>query len=1055
MSDVTKPLFTRVAPDVDLPRLDHAVLELWKDTDAFHGSVERRPADSEYTFYDGPPFATGTMHYGHVLQAVIKDVVPRYWTMRGHRVARRFGWDTHGLPVEMEVERMLGISGPVEIAEYGIDRYNAACRALVEHAAAEWEAITTRVGRWVDFEDDYRTMDPTFMETVWWVFRTLWDKGLVYHSFKVLPYSWGAVTPLSNFEVNLGGYRDVEDPSLTVRLEVVDGSGPVEPGDRLAVWTTTPWTIPANLGVGVGTDIEYAAVRDGGHRTWVAADLAGTVFESPEVLARTTGAEMVGATYQPAFPHFADLAARGAFVVIPLPEATTEEGTGLVHLAPAFGEADLAAFAAAGIDLIVDPVDAQGNFTDQVPEVAGMNIKDADRVLVDMLETSGALLRNERIVHAYPFCYRTDTPLIYKAIPTWFVAVETFRHRMAQLNEEILWVPEVVGTKRFGNWLTEARDWAVSRNRYWGSCIPVWVCDTGDHQVCIGSRAELQERSGVWLEDLHREFVDPVTFRCDRCDGTMTRIPEVLDCWFESGSMPYAQIHYPFENQERFARRFPADFIAEGLDQTRGWFYTLVVLAAALFDQIPFRNCVVTGLILAEDGRKMSKRLKNYPEPDAVLDTFGADALRAYLIDSPLVRADPLRFSEDGVRSYVRSVLLPLWNAFSFFTTFAEADGITAVDLAAAPPFEERPELDRWIMSVLQSLIASVNDEMERYRLFAVINPILGFVDELTNWYIRRSRRRFWSKRTGTEDADKLAAFATLYEVLVTFAKVAAPVLPFVTEHLYQTLVRPVDQAAPVSIHHTDYPVSDETVIDVELETDMRVVRAVANLGHSLRRHHEVRVRQPLAAVTVVTRDERAMQAVVTHRDLIAEELNVKTVLVDTDESAVVELTAKPNFRLLGRRLGAKTREVAAAIEELDHASVERIAAGETLTVAGQAIGPDDVVVRRQARPGRIVGTEGPLCVALDDALDPALVAEGMARDLISRIQAMRRDLGLAVTDRIEVGWDTPDPGLAGAVEQHRDLIAAEVLATGITRTEGGNNTQIGASPLTLTITPV
>ncbi len=1034
MTELNTPLFTRVGPDLDLPALDHEVLALWRDTDAFHRSVEMRPAESEYTFYDGPPFATGTMHYGHVLQAVIKDVVPRYWTMRGYRVERRFGWDTHGLPVEMEVERQLGISGPVEIAEYGIDRYNAACRALVDTAAAEWEVITTRVGRWIDFEDDYRTMDPDFMETVWWVFRTLWDKGLVYHSFKVLPYSWGAVTPLSNFEVNLGGYQDVDDPSVTVRLEVVTAAGPASPGDRLLVWTTTPWTLPSNLAVGVGADLDYVAVADGDRRAWVAAELADTVFGEPvSVQATAKGADLVGVGYRPAFPYFADLADQGAFVVLPLPEATTDEGTGLVHIAPAFGEADFAAFQVAGLDLLVDPVDPQGNFTDQVPDVAGMNIKEADAVLVDMLERSGALFRNERIVHAYPFCYRTDTPLIYKAIPTWFVAVEQYRERMAELNEGIRWVPEAVGTRRFGNWLREARDWAVSRNRYWGSCIPVWVCAEG-HRVCIGSRAELERLSGVWLDDLHRDVVDPVTFPCSECGGLMHRVEEVLDCWFESGAMPYAQIHYPFENEDRFARRFPADFIAEGLDQTRGWFYTLVALAAGLFDDIPFRNCVVTGLILAEDGRKMSKRLKNYPEPGTVLETFGADALRAYLIDSPLVRAEPLRFSEDGVRSYVRTVLLPLWNAFSFFTTFAEADGITAEDLAAAPPLADRPELDRWIVSVLQSLIGAVNDEMERYRLFAVINPVLGFVDELTNWYIRRSRRRFWSKRTGSDDADKLAAFATLYEVLVTFAKVAAPVLPFVTEHLYQALVRPVDPEAPASIHHTDYPTSDPARIDPALEGDMAVVRAVTNMGRSLRRHHEVRVRQPLAAVTVITRDDGARRAVAAHRELIAEELNVKEVEVGDDESSVVELTAKANFRILGRRLGARTAEVAAAVEALDHATIDRLVAGGTVVAAGVDIGPDDVVVRRQSLPGRLVLTEGPLCVALDAEPGPELVAEGRARDVISRIQAMRRSRDLAVTDRIEVRWDTDDEALAAAIGSHADLIAAEVLATGVTR---------------------
>jgi len=1050
--------FRRVDPRVDLAGLDKRILDLWDATDAFAQSVALRPEDSEYTFYDGPPFATGSPHYGHLLQAVVKDIVPRYWTMRGHRIERRFGWDTHGLPVEMQVEEELGVSGPRQIAALGIAAYNEACRAKVDATTArggEWEVITRRIGRWIDFADDYKTMDVEFMESVWWVVKQLWDKGLLYEDFKVLPYSWGAVTPLSNFEVNLGGYRDVEDPSITLRLAVVDDAGPLRSGDWLLVWTTTPWTLPSNLAVAVGEQLDYVAIADGGQRYWVAADRVSFVWpDGAETVAHATGAELLGASYEPPFDYFGYERDRGAFRVIGSVDVTTEEGTGLVHMAPAYGEADLLALQAAGLDVLVDPVDYEGRFTAEVPDVAGLNVKEADAPLLRLLEERGAVFRSGRIVHSYPFCWRTDTPLIYKAIPTWFVRVEAFRDRMAELNQRIRWVPEAVGARRFGNWLSDARDWAVSRNRYWGSCIPVWRCDGCDERRCIGSRRELEELSGVWLDDLHKHVVDVVTFPCAACTGTMHRVPEVLDCWFESGAMPYAQIHYPFDNAERFGRRFPADFIAEGLDQTRGWFYTLVVLAAALFDEVPFRNCVVTGLILAEDGRKMSKSLRNYPDPTDVIDEFGADALRAYLIDSPVVRAETLRFSEDGVRTYIRTVLLPLWNAFSFFTTYAEADGITVADLRSAPPLPERSEIDRWILSVLQSLVTAVNREMEEYRLFAVIAPILGFVDDLTNWYIRRSRRRFWSRRSGGDDTDKLAAFATLYEVLVTFAKVAAPVLPFVTEELYQQLVRSLDKDAPVSIHHTDYPEADPTHIDEQLETDMAVVRRVVNMGRALRKHHDLRVRQPLAEVTVVSRDAAVTRAVATHTELVAEELNVRRVVLDDIEAHIVELSAKANFKVLGPRLAGRTKEVASAIEALDHATVDRLVGGETLEILGERIGEDDVVVRRQPRPGHVVETEGALTVSLDISLDDDLVAEGLAREVVSRIQILRRDTGLDVVDRIDVRWDTADAALAAAIAGNADLISGEVLAASITREPGLEATavEIEAVPLAVAI---
>lgn len=1053
MSETT---FPRVTADVDFPALDARVLAFWDSIDAFGRSVQMRSPDDEYTFYDGPPFATGSPHYGHILQGVVKDIVPRYWTMRGHRVERRFGWDTHGLPVEMEVEKQLEVSGPREIEELGVDVFNEACRAMVNHTTEDWYDITRRIGRWVDFDDDYKTMDVDFMESVWWVFGQLWERGLVYRDFKVLPYSYGATTPLSNFEANMD-YRDVEDPAITVSVEVMEGTDAVDVGDRLLFWTTTPWTVPSNLAIAVGAELSYVPVDRDGVRHWIAADRVAAVFGDDAVTGpEVPGSALIGARYAPPLPYFADRTADGAFAVIASDDVTTDEGTGLVHMAPAYGEADFLALQEAGIDVLVDPVDAEGRFTDEVPDVAGLNVKDADAALIDLMKEAGSIVGRSTITHSYPFCWRTGTPLIYKAIPTWFVAVEQFRDRMVAVNRDIRWVPEAIGANRFGNWLEAARDWAISRNRYWGSAIPVWECDGAGHQVAVSSRAELEEHSGVMLDDIHKHFVDEVTWPCPDGDGTMRRVPEVLDCWFESGSMPFAQIHYPFENEERFEQRFPADFIAEGLDQTRGWFYTLLVLSAAIREQAPFQNCVVTGMILAEDGRKMSKSLKNYPDPTHVLDAFGADALRAYLIDSPVVRGEPLRFSENGVREVVRTVLLPLWNSYSFFTTYAEADGITAADLAAAPPESERPEIDRWILSVLQSLIADVNEEMEAYRLFAVVSPVIGFVEHLTNWYIRRSRRRFWAHRGSGDDTDKLSAFATLFEVLTTFSKVAAPVLPFVTEEIHQGLVRSTDPDAPESVHHTDYPVADASVIDRDLEASMRTVRTVVNLGRGLRKREALRTRQPLATVTVVTRDDSEAQAVRQHRDLIAEELNTRDVEVHANEAGLVDLTAKPDFKVLGPRFGKEMRSVAAAVVSLDHETLASMLDGVPEPVTGHELTADDIVITRMPRPGTAVASEGSLSVALDTTIDDDLRTEGTARELVNRIQSLRRNLGFDVVDRVSVAWSSDAPGLRAAFAAHRAFIAGEVLAVDVVEgtDEHGQVVDVLGDAVTLSVTP-
>ena len=1033
------------------------MLAFWNDIDAFRTSIEMRDPANEYTFYDGPPFATGSPHYGHILQGVIKDIVPRYWTMRGYRVERRFGWDTHGLPVEMEVEKKLGVSGPSQIADIGIDTFNEACRLMVNNTTDDWYEITAKMGRWVDFDNDYKTMDVDYMESVWWVFRQLWDRGLIYKAFKVLPYSYGATTPLSNFEANLD-YRDVDDPSITVRVEVTDDNGPVRDGDWLVFWTTTPWTVPSNLGIAVGEDIDYVKVLPEGDARphWVARDLAESVFpEGAEIVGSATGSELMGTSYTPPFDYFGDQRKHGAFRVIGSPEVSTGEGTGLVHMAPAYGEADFVAMQAAGIAAIVDPVDAVGEFTHEVPDVAGLNVKDADKTLIDLLKIRGALVQHSTIRHSYPFCWRTATPLIYKAIPTWFVAVERFKDRMVEVNHDIRWVPASIGEKRFGNWLEGARDWAISRNRYWGSCIPVWECDACDENLAVASREELFELSGILLDDLHKQFVDEVTIPCATCEGTMLRVPEVLDCWFESGAMPYAQIHYPFENKERFDRRFPADFIAEGLDQTRGWFYTLVVLATAIKDEAPFQNCIVTGMVLADDGRKMSKSLKNYPDPSHVIDEFGADALRAYLINSPIVRGEPLRFVESGVRDVVRTVLLPLWNSYSFFSTYAAADNLTANDLANAPALADRPEIDRWIISMLQSLIADVNEEMEAYKLYAVVPPIIGFVGHLTNWYIRRSRRRFWARRTEDSDADKLAAFATLHEVLSTFARVAAPILPFITEEIYRGLVVAVDPDAPQSVHHTDYPVADTSAIDRELESAMADVRTIVTLGRGLRKKHDVRVRQPLHSVTVVTRSEPTARAVRNHAGLIAEELNVQEVTVHEDEAGLVDLSAKADFRALGPRLGSDMKTVASGISELGHATIGRLLDGARVEVAGFSISADDLVIVREPRDGTVVASDRHISVALDTAIDEELRIEGIARELINRIQNARRQLDLDVSDRITVDWHSPDSVVAAAFRDHADLIAEEVLATGLAEAGPGtvDPTSIGDASVQLEIT--
>jgi isoleucyl-tRNA synthetase len=1023
--------FEKLPTDPSLPEMERGVLELWERLDAFQESNRRRAGGPEFVFYDGPPFATGTPHYGHLLVGTIKDIVLRYWSMRGYSIERRFGWDCHGLPIENLAQDALGLNGAPDIRARGVAEFNEQCRSMVMTYVGEWRAVVTRMGRWVDFDNDYKTMDPTFMESVWWVFKQLWDKGRIYRAHRIVPYSYKLSTPLSNLEAS-ANYKDVQDPAITVRFRVRDAEAKFGAGPPVFIlaWTTTPWTLPGNLGLCVGPDIEYRLISDlsAGQRYVIAAERLGAYYKSEseyETLASFTGKDLAGVAYEPLFPYFA--AQPKSFRVLVDEFVSTGDGTGIVHMAPAYGEDDYRICRREGIEL-VDPLDAECRFTAAVPEHEGALCKDADKAIIRRLKDDGKLVRHDTLVHSYPFDERTDTPLVYRAIEAWYVKVEDLRERMVTLNEQIRWVPEAIGKNRFGNWLKDARDWNISRNRFWGSCIPVWIAEDGSDSICIGSIRELEELSGQQVTDLHKHRIDPIEIVKD--GKRYRRTPEVLDCWFESGAMPYGQKHYPFENKERFDATFPADFIAEALDQTRAWFYYLLVLSTALFDKPSFRNVVVNGLVLAEDGAKMSKSKKNYPDPGKILEQIGADALRAYLIDSPVVRAEPLRFSERGLKEIVRTVVLPYWNALSFFGTYASLDGWDP-RTRAARPVSERAELDRFVLSVLESLVRDVNREMEAYRLYNVVPRLVDFIDVLTNWYVRLSRRRFWKSQ---DDADKADAYSTLYEVLTTFARVVAPFMPFLSEFVYQRTVRPVDAAAPESVHFNDFPSMRSERIDAVLEARMLFTRRVVSLGRRLREEQKLKVRQPLARLTVVTRSAEAGEAALATAALIREELNVKAVATSADEAGFCTLSLKPNFASLKGRAGPKLKEIGQGLAAWGFPEVARLEAGESLPLAGEAIALADVLLQRKPAPGRVVATEGDVTLVLDTELTPELVQEGLARELVSVLQQARKAKGLEVSDRVRVIWDSADADVVTAIERHAATIAEEVLAVALGR---------------------
>ncbi|MBE6391087.1 MAG: isoleucine--tRNA ligase [Lentisphaerae bacterium] len=1047
--------FKNISNQVDFPAMEEEVLKFWQENRTFEKSLEQRKDNDEFVFYDGPPFATGLPHYGHLLAGTIKDVVPRYQAMLGKYVERRFGWDTHGLPIEALAQDALGISGTYEIKEFGVDKFNEQCRSMVLRYVGEWRKTVTRMGRWVDFDNDYKTMEPRFMETIWWIFKQLWEQNRVYKSYRIMPYSWKLSTPLSNFEAG-SNYKDVQDPAVTVRTPVLSGSDPAWGKTYLLIWTTTPWTLPENLAICAGPDIDYVIVRDLTDEEKVCYVMAEArvpaLFKKPEqyeTVAKLKGSDLKGWTYEPLFPYYAEHAADGAFRVLNDAYVSTDDGVGLVHQAPAYGEDDFRVCKEAGINIIADPLDASCNFTDKIPEYAGRFCKDCDKDIIKRLKEEGKLVHQATITHSYPFCDRTDTPLIYRAIEAWYVRVEDLHERLANNNSGVHWQPEYVGSKRFGNWLLNARDWNISRNRFWGSCIPVWINDEDpEDRICVGSVAELEELSGEKVTDLHKHFVDKIVIRKD--GKTYHRTPEVLDCWFESGAMPYAQQHYPFENKERFEKNFPADFIAEGLDQTRGWFYTLLVLGTCLFDKSPYRNVVVNGLILAEDGQKMSKRKKNYPDPLLVVNRYGADALRLFMLGSQVVRAEDLRFSEAGVKEILRNVMIPMWNALSFFTTYANVDGYTPAPGEVKAPVTPSNVLDRWILSSASQMVEEIRREMDEYNLQKAATRFTRFIDDLTNWYIRRSRRRFWKS---TSDSDKQEAYATLHYVLLLFAKTAAPFIPFTTEEIYRTL-RTAEM--PESVHLCDYPTPDDCR-DEYLEKQMEYTMCAVSQGRFLRTANNLKVRQPLARAIIALPDAEARDMVKDTAWIIADELNVKTVDFCDDEEQLIKRSCKANFKALGARLGKEMKTAAARIAQLTGAEIGQILNGNPLKLEltdgrVESITADDLVINREERPGLVASSENGVTIALETALTAELEAEGMARELVSKIQNLRKEQKFDVTDRIEITYSAPAE-TAVMLENFKEYISNEVLAVKFVPGNGEIELDVNGVNVAVTVT--
>ena len=1028
------------------PELEQEVLKYWEEHETFKKSVAQREDAEEYVFYDGPPFANGLPHYGHLLTGYVKDIVPRFRTMMGYKVDRRFGWDTHGLPAELEAEKQLGIKNRAEIDDMGLAEFNAYCKKSVLKYTQEWKDYVTRQGRWVDFDNGYKTLDIGYMESVLWAFKTLYDKGLIYKGFRVLPYSWAEHTPLSNQETHLDdSYKMRQDPALTVAMPLCIPadhplSGTPFDGAAALIWTTTPWTLPSNLAIAVHPNETYVVVEVAGEKA--PAQFAGSrvvlaearlsaysreLGKKPKVMARVTGSELAGLSYTPVFNYFADNA--NSFQILLADYVTMDSGTGVVHQAPAFGEDDMNTCNKYDIPLVI-PVDMDGKFISEVPEYEGLLVFDANPRIIKDIKGLGRVFRQETIDHSYPHSWRSGEPLIYMALPSWFVAVTKFRDRMVELNhDDITWIPSHIRDGQFGKWLSNARDWNISRNRYWGAPIPVWESDDPNYPRTdvYGSLDELERDFGVRPTNLHRPDIDQLV-RPNPDDPTgksmMRRVPEVLDCWFESGSMPYAQVHYPFENKEWFESHYPGDFIVEYIGQTRGWFYTLHVLATALFDKPSYKAVVAHGIVLGNDGLKMSKSKGNYPNVNEVFDRDGSDAMRWFLMSSPILRGGNLVVTEQGIRDGVRQALLPLWNTYSFFQMYASEEATFRTDSANV--------LDRYILAKLAETRDVLTEQMMTTDIANACETLRLFIDALTNWYVRRSRARFWEGEESSQDAKD--AFDTLYTVLEVTCRLAAPLLPFASEVIWRGLT------GGESVHLTDWPESDLLPHDAELVAAMDRVRVVCSTISSIRKAHKLRVRLPLLSATVAAPH---VDALAPFTDIIAEEMNLREVKLTDDVASYGEFQLQVNAKVAAPRLRGDVQKAIKAAKAGDY----EVHADGTATVGGIELKDTEYTQRLVAQnPDSTAALpDGKGLVILDMTLNDDLESEGWAKDRIREIQDARRAAGLEVSDRISLTMGVPEK-LRTWAERHRDLISGEVLAVDLTITtpEQGGELDLG-----------
>jgi isoleucyl-tRNA synthetase len=1023
--------FRPVDTKQSFPALEEEVLKRWSERDVFARSLAQRQGADVWSFYEGPPTANGTPGSHHVLARVFKDIYPRYRTMRGYRVARKAGWDCHGLAVELEVEKELGISSKAEIEEYGIAEFNERCRESVFRYVGEFEQLTERIGFWIDMQDAYRTLDTGYIESVWWALRQIWDAGRLAERHKVVPYCPRCGTALSSHEV-AQGYHDVEDPSVYVRLPVTEPAGPLESDDQLLVWTTTPWTLISNAAVAAGPEITYVRVRPAGAEevfVLARARVEAVLGEGAEILAEFQGSEIAGTGYEPPFTYITDYGERG-HTVLEADFVSTADGTGLVHTAVAFGEDDFRLGEEYGLTL-QNPVRADGTFDERITDFAGRKVKEADPDIVEALRASGRLVRADTIEHAYPHCWRCDTPLLYYAKASWYIRTTDVRDRMLEENEQIGWHPEHIKHGRFGKWLEGNQDWALSRERYWGTPLPIWSCESAEcsETFCAGSVDDLRERAGSVPEDLHRPYIDEVTLECQACGATMRRVPEVIDAWFDSGSMPFAQFHHPFTTGTPFEERFPADYICEALDQTRGWFYSLLAVSTLVFDRSSYLNCVCLGLILDAEGQKMSKSRGNVVDPWEVIEAHGADAFRWYLFTAQQPWSGH-RFSAETLGESVHGFVSTLWNTYSFWVLYANAEGLDPRSAPPPPAPGDGMELDRWALSRLQTLTGEVIERMEDYDCTAAGRAIAAYVDELSNWYVRLGRRRFWDG-----DAD---AMGTLRHCLLEVAKLLAPFMPFLADHLHANLVAGEAgdfRDAPDSIHLADFPEPDAERSDPELEARVDAVRRAVELGRAARAQAGVKVRQPLRKAVIVAQGHER-EAIEGMGALVRSELNVKELEFVSEEAELVRYEVKPNFRSLGPRFGKDMPRAAAAVEALDPGHVSEALAGArslSLNVDGREhpLEPDDVTLVMQPLDGYEVEAEAGRAVALALELDDELRREGLAREVVHAVQAARKDAGLDVSDRISLALGG-DAELVEAARAHEEYVAAETLATSV-----------------------